>query len=41
METLKGKQVLVVGATGTFGAAIVKLLVGSGAQVALTGRDQA
>jgi NADP-dependent 3-hydroxy acid dehydrogenase YdfG len=41
METLKGKQVLVVGATGTIGAAIVKLLVGSGAQVALTGRDQA
>jgi FlaA1/EpsC-like NDP-sugar epimerase len=27
METLKGKQVLVVGATGTIGAAIVKLLV--------------
>ncbi len=40
METLKGKQVLVVGATGTIGAAIVKLLVGSGALVTLTGRDQ-
>ena len=37
METLKGKQVLVVGATGTIGAAIVKLLIGSGANVAITG----
>jgi NADP-dependent 3-hydroxy acid dehydrogenase YdfG len=40
METLKGKQVLVVGATGTIGAAIVKLLVGSGALVAITGRNK-
>lgn len=40
METLKGKQVLVVGATGTIGAAIVKLLVGSGAIVAITGRNK-
>ncbi|OYU55604.1 MAG: oxidoreductase [Chitinophagaceae bacterium BSSC1] len=39
METLKGKQVLVVGATGTIGAAIVKLLIGSGANVAITGRE--
>ena len=39
METLKGKQVLVVGATGTIGAAIVKLLMGSGANVAITGRN--
>lgn len=39
METLKGKQVLVVGATGTIGAAIVKLLIGSGANVAITGRN--
>lgn len=37
METLKGKQVLVVGATGTIGSAIVKLLIGSGANVAITG----
>lgn len=39
METLKGKQVLVVGATGTIGASIVKLLVSSGANVAITGRN--
>jgi len=39
METLKGKQVLVVGATGTIGAAIVKLLVASGALVAIAGRN--
>lgn len=39
METLKGKRVLVVGATGTIGGAIVKLLVGSGALVAITGRN--
>lgn len=39
METLKGKQVLVVGATGTIGAAIVKLLMGSGANVTITGRN--
>ncbi len=40
METLKGKQVLVVGATGTIGAAIVKLLIGSGALVVITGRSR-
>jgi len=40
MESLKGKQVLVVGATGTIGAAIVKLLIGSGALVGITGRNK-
>jgi NADP-dependent 3-hydroxy acid dehydrogenase YdfG len=39
MENLKGKNVLVAGATGGIGSATVKLLVGSGATVFLTGRN--
>ncbi len=40
METLKGKNVLVVGATGTIGAKVAKLLAGSGAFVFLAGRNE-
>ncbi len=40
METLKGKNVLLVGATGGIGAATAKLLSGSGASLFLTGRNQ-
>jgi NADP-dependent 3-hydroxy acid dehydrogenase YdfG len=39
MESLKGKNVLVAGATGSIGSATVKLLVGSGATVFLSGRN--
>ena len=39
MENLKGKNVIVAGATGGIGSATVKLLVGSGATVFLTGRN--
>lgn len=39
MENLKGKQVLLAGATGGIGSALAKLLIGSGAQVFLTGRN--
>jgi NADP-dependent 3-hydroxy acid dehydrogenase YdfG len=38
MESLKGKNVLVVGATGGIGAATAKLLAGSGANVFIAGR---
>lgn len=40
METLKGKQVLVVGASGGIGSATVRLLAGSGAVVYLAGRSR-
>lgn len=36
---LKGKYILLIGATGGIGAAAAKLLVGSGAQVFLVGRN--
>lgn len=39
METLKGKQVIIVGATGSIGAHAAKLINGSGAIVYITGRD--
>jgi short-subunit dehydrogenase len=39
MESLNGKNVLVVGATGGIGSALVKLLAGSGAQLFLVGRN--
>ncbi len=38
METLKGKNVLIAGATGSIGSALAKLLAGSGANVFLAGR---
>lgn len=40
METLKGKYVLITGATGGIGAATAKLIASSGAIVFLTGRNQ-
>ncbi len=39
METVKGKNVLLIGATGGIGAATAKLLAGSGAILFLTGRN--
>ncbi len=39
METLNGKNVLLVGATGGIGSAVAKLLAGSGAKLFLTGRN--
>lgn len=39
MEPLKGKNILIIGATGGIGSATVKLLVGSGANVFLGGRN--
>lgn len=39
MESLHNKNVLVVGATGGIGQAVVKLLAGSGARLFLTSRD--
>lgn len=39
METIKGKNVLVVGATGGIGSATAKLLADSGAQLFLAGRN--
>ncbi len=41
METVKGKNILVIGATGGIGSKIAKLLTGSGANVLVTGRDAA
>lgn len=40
METLKGKNVLVTGATGGIGSKLVKLLTGSGANVFITARNK-
>lgn len=39
METLKGKRVVVAGATGDIGKGIARMLVQSGAQVVITGRN--
>lgn len=39
METLNGKNILVIGATGGIGSKLVKLLAGSGAKLFLTGRN--
>lgn len=41
MESLKGKKVLLIGATGGIGAPLVKLLQGSGASIYVTGRNMA
>ena len=40
METLKGKNILIVGATGDIGSQSAKLLIGAGANVFLTGRNE-
>jgi short-subunit dehydrogenase len=39
MESVKGKYVLVAGATGGIGSQTIKLLAGSGAQLFITGRN--
>ncbi len=39
MESVKGKYVLVAGATGGIGSQTVKMLAGSGAQLFITGRN--
>jgi len=39
MESVKGKHILVVGATGSIGKQAARLLLGSGAQVYVTGRN--
>ena len=41
MQSVKGKIVLVAGATGGIGSETVKLLMGSGAIVYITGRNLA
>ena len=40
METIKGKNILLVGATGSIGSQTAKLLAGSGANLFLTGRNK-
>ena len=40
MEKLKGKRVLIAGASGDIGSATARQLAQSGAQVFVTGRDQ-
>ena len=40
METIKGKNILLVGATGSIGTQTAKLLAGSGANLFLTGRNK-
>ncbi len=40
MENLKGKNVLLCGATGSIGSATAKLLAGSGANLFLAGRNE-
>ncbi len=40
METIKGKNILVAGATGGIGSHTVKLLVSGGANVFITGRNK-
>ena len=40
METLKGKNILITGAAGGIGSALVKILAGSGAVLFLAGRSK-
>ncbi|NCT95458.1 MAG: SDR family oxidoreductase [Chitinophagaceae bacterium] len=40
METIKGKNILLVGGTGGIGSRLAKLLAGSGATVFITGRNR-
>jgi short-subunit dehydrogenase len=40
MQTLKDKNILVIGATGGIGRRAAKLLAGSGAKLFLTGRNK-
>lgn len=40
MEQIKGKKILVIGATGGIGSNLVKLLSNSGAQLFITGRNE-
>ena len=40
MESLKGKNVVLIGASGGIGAKTAKLLAGSGANLCITGRDK-
>jgi short-subunit dehydrogenase len=40
METIKGKNILVIGATGGIGKNVVKLLCASGANLFITGRNE-
>lgn len=40
MESIKGKKILLVGATGGIGSRLAKLLSGSGADLFITGRSQ-
>ena len=40
MQTLKDKNILVIGATGGIGSRAAKLLAGSGAKLFLTGRNK-
>ena len=40
METLNGKNILLIGATGGIGSKLVKLLAGSGANLFLAARNE-
>ena len=40
MESVKGKNILIVGATGGIGSKTAKLLAGNGANIFLAGRNQ-
>lgn len=40
MESIKGKNILITGATGGIGSAVSKLLAGSGANLFITGRNR-
>ena len=40
MQTLKDKNILVIGATGGIGSRAAKLLAGNGAKLFLTGRNK-
>ncbi|MFX6118802.1 SDR family NAD(P)-dependent oxidoreductase, partial [Acinetobacter baumannii] len=40
METLKGKNILIAGATGGIGSKVAKLLSQGGANIFLTGRNE-